>query len=76
VRQDFGSILRFIEGNFGIELGALGFADSRSTSDLTGFYDLSQSPRPFQPINAPKDASFFTNDKRHATDPDDDGDDN
>jgi phospholipase C len=76
VRQDFGSILRFIEGNFGIELGALGFADSRSASDLTGFYDLSRSPRTFQPIDAPKDASFFINDKRRPTDPDNDDDDN
>ena len=75
VRHDFGSILRFIEHNFGLELGALNFADSRATTDLTPFYDLSAPPRAFQSIKAPKSASFFINDKRPATDPDDDGDD-
>lgn len=52
-----------------------GFADHRATNDLTGFYDLSRAARPFQSISAPKSASFFLNDKRKATDPDDDGDD-
>jgi phospholipase C len=75
-QHDFGSILRFVEHNFGMPLGALGFADSRATTDLHGFYDLLRTPRTFQPISAAKDASFFINDKRPATDPDDDGDDN
>jgi len=74
-RHDFGSILRFVEHNFGIREGALNFADNRSTTDLAGFYDLSRAPRPYQVINAPKSASFFIRDKRKATDPDDDGDD-
>src|SRR5262249_40605783 len=39
-RQDFGSVARFVEKNFGIPIGELGFADSRSTSDLSGYYDL------------------------------------
>jgi phospholipase C len=75
IPHDFGSILRFVEHNFGMKLGALNFADSRATTDLTGFYDLSRSARVFQPIDAPKNASFFISDKRAATDPDDDGDD-
>ena len=72
-RHDFGSILRFIEHNFGIPEGALNFADARAKNDLRGFYDLSQTPRPFQTITAPKSAAFFIHDKRKATDPDDDG---
>jgi phospholipase C len=76
VNHDFGSILRFIEANFGIPLGALGFADSRSTTDLSGFYDLIQPPRTYQTIPAPKNAAFFIDDRRPPTDPDDDGDDN
>ena len=70
-RHDFGSILRFIEHNFGIAEGALNFADARAKNDLGGFFDLNLAPRPFQTISAPKDASFFLNDKRIATDPDD-----
>ena len=74
-RHDFGSLLRFVEHNFGIQEGALNFADNRATNDLTGFYDLSRTPRAFQTIAAPKTATFFINDKRKPTDPDDDGDD-
>ncbi|HEY1184803.1 MAG TPA: alkaline phosphatase family protein [Bryobacteraceae bacterium] len=70
-RHDFGSILRFIERNFGIAEGALNFADARAKNDLGGFFDLNLAPRPFQTISAPKDANFFLNDKRVATDPDD-----
>jgi phospholipase C len=71
VRHDFGSILRFIESNFGIPQGDLTFADARAKTDLTGFFSLASPPRSFQPISAPKDASFFLRDKRKATDPDD-----
>ena len=74
-RHDFGSVLRFLEHNFGIPEGALNFADSRATNDLSAFYDLSRQPRVFQTIPAPKNAAFFINDKRPPTDPDDDGDD-
>jgi phospholipase C len=72
VRHDFGSILRFIQQNFGIEEGALNFADARSMTDLTGFFDLTMPPRAFQQIAAPLTADFFLNDKRPAMDPDDD----
>jgi phospholipase C len=71
-RHDFGSILRFIENNFGISEGALNFADARATTDLTNFFQLGQSPRPFVTIDALKKAEFFLKDKRVATDPDDD----
>ena len=72
VRHDFGSILRFIEQNFGVMEGALNFADLRSNGDLTGFFKLTQPPRSFQNIMAPKDAKFFLEDKTPSTDPDDD----
>ena len=72
VRHDFGSVLRFVEHNFGIPVGALNFADARAKNDLVGFYDLSKAPRAFRTIAAPKAASFFLRDKRKATDPDDD----
>ena len=70
-RNDFGSMIRFVEQNFGIQEGALNFADARATSDLTDFFDLRRAPRRFQAIKAPKDANFFLNDTRPATDPDD-----
>jgi phospholipase C len=71
-RHDFGSILRFIQRNFGIREGSLGFADARAENDLSGFYDLGQAPRAFQIVRASRRAAFFLNDKRRATDPDDD----
>ncbi len=71
-RMDFGTILRFLEHNFGIAEGALNFADARSTTDLTEFFNLSQVPRVFQTIPAPLDANYFINDKEPPTDPDTD----
>ena len=70
--HDFGSILRFIEGNFGIKQGVLGFADQRAENDLAEFFDQSKAPRAFKTIAAPLSAAFFINDKRPVTDPDDD----
>lgn len=74
-RHDFGSVLRFIEHNFGMTEGALNFADARASNDLTGFYDLTRPPRSFVNIVAPKRATFFLRDHRPMTAPDDDGDD-
>ena len=71
MRHDFGSILRFIESDFGIKEGALNFADARAQNDLFGFFNFSLPPRPYQTIKAPLPASFFLSDPRPATDPDD-----
>jgi phospholipase C len=71
-RHDFGSILRFIERNFGIVEGALNFADQRSTTDLIEFFDLNQLPRKFSLIPAPLGEQFFLNDKRPMEPPDTD----
>jgi phospholipase C len=71
-RYDFGSIIRFIEQNFGLQEGILNFADARATTDLTPFFSSAQAPRTFKHINSPKDATYFINDKTPARDPDDD----
>jgi phospholipase C len=70
-RFDFGSIVRYIEHNFGIQEGALTFADARISTDLTSFFKLNHAPRPFVTINAPKGAEYFLNDKAPQTAPDD-----
>jgi phospholipase C len=70
-RIDFGGLLRFVEHNFGIKRGALDFADARTKSSLGSFFDLTRKGRRYSTIETPKTASFFLNDKRPATDPDD-----
>jgi hypothetical protein len=71
-RHDFGSILRFVEKNFGIAEGALRFADARSTTDLAGFFNLKKAPRTFQHVATVRTAASFVTDTMPATDPDDD----
>ena len=71
-RHDFGSILRFVEHNFGIPEGALNFADQRATTDLTEFFNLTQLPRSFKLIPAPLGEKFFLNDKSPMEPPDTD----
>ena len=69
--HDFGSILRMIEGINHLTEGQLGFADKRATTDLHGFFTLTQ-PRPYLVLPAEKDANFFLTHKGAAIDPDDD----
>jgi len=69
VTHHFGSILKFIEEDF--NLPSLGYADARA-DDLSDCFDFSQLPIPFQPIAAEHDASYFINDPRPPTPPDDD----
>jgi phospholipase C len=69
--EDFGSIARFIERNFGIREGALTFADLRSTTDLSEFFSLGTA-RLFQAINAPLSAKYFLTAKPSGVPPDDD----
>ena len=71
VTHDFGSILRMIEGVNNLPEGELGFADARSTSDLSNFFTLS-TPRGFTTIPAEKNANFFLTYKGAAVEPDDD----
>lgn len=70
-RMDFGTVLRFVEKNYGIAEGSLNFADARSSTDLTEFFNLNQVPRTFVTIPSKYDASYFINDKEPPTDPDD-----
>jgi phospholipase C len=64
---DFGSILRFVEGNFGLGVGALGFADARAQHGIdetptgaTGVF-FNQAPQPYMPLkNLPPVPSFCT----------------
>jgi phospholipase C len=69
VTHDFGSILKYIEENFG--LGSLGYADA-DADDLSDCFDYNQTPLTFQTIVAPMDAKHFLEDKTPPTDPDDD----
>ena len=73
VNHDFGSILRFIEANFGVGQieQAVGYADSQS-DDLADCFDFTQAPLAFTPIPAPLDANYFLNDKSPPTPPDND----
>jgi phospholipase C len=55
-QYEFGSILKFIEGVWG--LGSLGTTDKRSTS-IVDVFDFTQKPRKFVTIQAKYSKSFF-----------------
>jgi phospholipase C len=57
LQYDFGSILKGIEGIFG--LGNLGFADKRATNDLHDFFNFKNPPTAYKTIPAPLGAEFF-----------------
>jgi phospholipase C len=69
VTHHFGSILRFIEENFG--LPSLGFADSRA-DNLSDCFDFYQLPLQFRTVAAPLNAKHFLDDNRPPTEPDSD----
>ncbi len=74
--HDFGSILRMIEGIYGIPEGKLGVADARASNDLHEFF--TGRFRSYTPIPALVDASYFLGEeaqKGAPTPPDNDGDD-
>ncbi|HXM22649.1 MAG TPA: alkaline phosphatase family protein [Terriglobales bacterium] len=73
VAHDFGSILKFIEENFGLSTVApgAGYADE-SADDLSDCFNFTQTPLTFQMIPAKYDAAHFLNDKSTPADPDDD----
>ncbi len=68
-RHEFGSILKYVERNFG--LGSLGATDERA-DDLSDFFDYQHQPRKFVAIPAPHGAKFFLSHAFSSTDPDDD----
>ncbi len=71
---DFGSILRTIEGLYGIPEGTMGVADARSSTDLVSFFQ--GAFRSYTPIVAVQPASYFLGaaQKGKPEPPDDDGD--
>lgn len=69
VNHEFGSILKFTEGVFG--LPSMGTTDERA-DDLSDCFDFSASPRRFIAIGAPLAASHFLNDTADSTDAPDD----
>jgi phospholipase C len=72
---DFGSILLFIESNFGLPFIApqgLNYADEQAIKLDPALFSR-QTPRTFQPIpNITYDSAFFTNNVTPDEDPDDD----
>ena len=70
--EDFGSVIRFIERNFGIMEGMLTFADERATGDLSEFFSLNTPPRRPKTIKAPLSAKYFLTRKPSGLPVDDD----
>ncbi len=73
-REDFGSVIRFVEKNFigATQEGALTFADARAMGDLTEFFNLGNPPRKFKPVKAPLSAKYFLTRKPSGLPVDDD----
>jgi len=69
VQYETASVLRFAEDLF--SLGQLSEADARATSPAADCLDLTQPPRKFVPIKAPKDAAFFLDQPNDPRIPDD-----
>jgi phospholipase C len=59
--NDFGSVLRAIEGIFNLPggEGALNFADARAKNDLHRFFNFNLTPTTFTTIPAPLDPNYF-----------------
>jgi phospholipase C len=57
VQYEHGSILKFVEDQFG--LARLAASDKRANSPEPDCFDFSQPPRAFAPIKAPYDKAFF-----------------
>jgi phospholipase C len=64
VTHDFGSILKFVEWIY--NLPSLGYADAPA-DNLSDCFNFSQTPIPFQTIQAPVGADFFLHDPRPPT---------
>ncbi|MGB6715304.1 MAG: alkaline phosphatase family protein [Candidatus Cybelea sp.] len=57
VPYEHGSILKFVEDQFG--LGRLAASDTRATSPEQDCFNFNQSPRQFTPISSPRDKAYF-----------------
>lgn len=70
VHFEFGSILRFVEDQFG--LGQLAASDMRARSPAAYCFDFKKPPRKFVPIKAPLDENYFRTQPLDERAPDDD----
>jgi phospholipase C len=68
-QYEFGSILKFVEGNW--KLASLGATDVRATSIIDAF-DFAQAPRKYVPVQAKLSQSFFEHQAPSYRPPDDD----
>jgi phospholipase C len=57
VHYEHGSLLRFVEDQFG--LGRLAACDKRANSPAVDAFNFSQAPRPFRLIHSKYDANYF-----------------
>jgi phospholipase C len=69
VNHDFGSILKFVENNYG--LTPLGYADTNALDDLSDLFNFTQPPIAFTAIPAPSNTATCMGDST-PSDPDDD----
>ena len=69
--HDFGSILRFIEDNFGLPKIGPGYYADAFAAKLDGFFTLS-IPRTFQTIPASRNAAYFLSEPVSTVGPDND----
>jgi phospholipase C len=70
VQYETGSILRFIEDQFG--LPRLAASDTRATSPQADCFNFARRPRPFVPIQAPFSKAYFLHQPADRRPPDDD----
>jgi phospholipase C len=68
-QYEFGSILKYIEENWGLPVGGLGTTDKRATS-IGNVFNYDQKPRKFKPISASLPLSFFLRQKPSSLPPD------
>lgn len=69
VQYEHGSILRFIEDQFG--LGRLAASDARANSPATDAFDFSKPPRKYVPVKTVVDQQYFINQPYDGRPPDD-----
>ncbi|HEY6486336.1 MAG TPA: alkaline phosphatase family protein [Candidatus Cybelea sp.] len=70
VHYEHGSILKFVEEQFGLH--ALSASDQRAKSPSPDCFDFSQPPRKFVPIEASHGATYFENEPLDTRTPDSD----
>jgi phospholipase C len=70
VHYEHGSILKFVEDQFG--LGRLAASDTRANSPQEDCFDFAQAPRPFVRIKATRDETFFEHQPSDERSPDSD----